>query len=131
VIGLDTNVLLRLLMRDDRVQYEAAARFVKETIAGGEALFINRVVLAELVWALSRTYRRSREEISTAIEQILRTAEFEVEGSTAAWTALHEYRQSGVDFTDSLVGVVNRAAGCSATATFDRKAGRLETFKGL
>lgn len=131
MIGLDTNVLLRLLVRDDHAQYEAAARFVKDAVGRGETFFINRIVVAELVWALAQTYRRSREEISAAIEQILRTAEFEVEGSTLAWAALNEYKLSNVDFTDCLIGSLNRTAGCSATATFDRKAGKLETFKLL
>ena len=131
MIGLDTNVLLRLLVRDDRAQYETAARFVKEAVTQGEILFIDGIVVAELAWALAQTYRRSRDEIATAIEQILRTAEFEVEGSTLAWAALHEYKQNNADFTDCLNGSLNRGVGCSATATFDRKAGKLESFKLL
>lgn len=129
--GLDTNILLRLLVRDDLSQYEAAVGYVRDAIGRGEKLFINRIVLAEFVWGLARTYRRTREEISTAIEHILLTAEFDVEGSTIAWAALHEYRQSSVDFTDCLIGAVNREGGCSVTATFDRQAARLETFQGL
>lgn len=131
MIGLDTNVLLRLLVRDDLDQYETATRFVKESVAQGETLFINRIVVAELVWALSRSYRRSREEIAAAIEQILMTAEFEVEGSPLVWAALNEYTRTKVDFADCLLGAVNKAAGCSATATFDRKTGKLGTFKVL
>ena len=131
MIGLDTNVLLRLLVRDDIAQYEAAARFVKDAVGRGESFFINRIVVAELAWALARTYRRSREEISDAIEHILKTAEFEVEGSTLVWVALHEYQRSNVDFADCLIGALNRTAGCSATATFDRDAARLESFKEL
>jgi predicted nucleic-acid-binding protein len=131
VIGLDTNVLLRLLVRDDPTQFDAATRFVREAVAKGEVLYVNRIVLSELVWALSRAYRRSREEIATAIEQILMTAEFEVEGSALAWSALHDYRRGTADFTDCLVGIVNREAGCSDTRTFDRRAAGLDTFAGL
>ena len=131
MIGLDTNVLLRLLVRDDLAQYEAAARFVRDAVARGETLFVNRIVVAELVWALAQTYRRSRVEIASAIEHILLTAEFEVEGSPIAWAALHDYKRSNVDFSDCLIGAMNRATGCSATATFDRKAGKLETFNLL
>jgi predicted nucleic-acid-binding protein len=131
MIGLDTIVLLRLLVRDDPVQYEAAARFARKAVAQGETLFINRIVVAELVWALARSYRRSREEIATAIEQILMTAEFEVEGSTLAWAALNEYKRSNVDFADCLIGIVNKGADCTTTVTFDRKTEKLETFKLL
>lgn len=128
MIGLDTNVLLRLLVRDDPAQYETAARFVKDSVAHGETLFINRIVIAELVWALARTYRRSRDEIAHAIEQILMTAEFEIEGSTQAWLALAQYRSSPADFADCLIGAANRAAGCTVTVTFDRVAAKLDTF---
>lgn len=128
MIGLDTNVLLRLLVRDDPAQYAAAVRFVKDAVSRGETLFINRVVIAELAWALARTCRRSRNDIALAIEQVLVTAEFEVEGSPLAWAALHTYKSTSVDFTDCLVGAVNRAAGCAVTVTFNRAAAKLETF---
>ena len=104
MIGLDTNVLLRLLVRDDPAQYEAAARFVRDAVARGETLFVNRIVVAELVWALAQAYRRGRVEIASAIEHILLTAEFEVEGSPIVWAALHEYQRSNVDFSDCLIG---------------------------
>lgn len=131
MIGLDTNVLLRLLVRDNLPQYEAAARFVREAVAQRETLFINRIVVVELAWALARSYRRSRDEIATAIEQILMTAEFEVEGSTLAWAALHEYQRSKADFSDCLISAVNKDADCTTTVTFDRQAGKIKTFKLL
>ena len=128
MIGLDTNVLVRLLVADDEDQHRTAVRFVKEAVSRREALFVNRVVLAELAWALARAYRRSREEIASAVERILLTAEFEVEGSDQAWSALEKYRRGGADFADCLIGASNSAAGCTKTATFDKAAGKLRDF---
>jgi len=79
MIGLDTNVLVRYLTQDDRVQYEKTAAFIEAATDRGEQLLVNTVVLCELEWVLESAYNYSREEIAHAIEQILATAQFEVE----------------------------------------------------
>ncbi len=62
------------------------------------------------------------------IESLLRTAELEIDAVEAAWSALTAYRTGGADFSDALVSRLNRGAGCSATATFDTGATKLDDF---
>lgn len=131
MIGLDTNVLARFLVADDEVQAARARACIEHAVAEGEMLYINRVVLAETVWILTKLYRQSRNALADAIERILLTAEFEVEEKQLAWEALHEFRRGGADFADALIGTVNRSAGCSTTVTFDKEAGKLKTFSLL
>jgi predicted nucleic-acid-binding protein len=131
MIGLDTNVLVRYLTQDDRVQYEKAAAFIEAAIDRGEQLVVNIVVLGELEWVLGSAYNYSREEIARAIEQILATAQFEVERLDEARQALTDFRTTKADFSDALIGRINRSLGAEHTVTFDRDLKVVDTFRLL
>lgn len=120
MIGLDTNVLVRLLTEDDPAQAAKARSFVERTLAGGDRLFVGAVVLAELAWVLSSAYRYGKADVALALEALLSTEGFEVEGRDAAREALDRYRAGKGDFADHLIGVRNAHAGCESTFTFDR-----------
>jgi len=127
VIGLDTNVLVRYLLRDDPVQ---AARAERE-LERNERFRIDSIVLCELVWVLETGYGFSRTEIAAALERILATAQFEIESKDLALAALDDFRRSAADFSDCLIGRRNRAAGVAETVTFDRNLKGLEGFRLL
>lgn len=84
-----------------------------------------------LAWVLASVYEYSREEIAKAIDQVLATAQFEVERLDEARQALRDYRLTKADFRDALVGRTNRSLGAEQTVTFDRGLKKLETFRGL
>jgi predicted nucleic-acid-binding protein len=129
--GLDTNVLVRYIVQDDTAQSEKANHCIERAIREEEALFINRLVLCELVWVLSRAYRFSKETIVGLLEKILVTSQFEIEDKNIVWRALSKYKDGGADFADCLIGEVNSAAGCVGTLTLDVSAGQLATFEML
>jgi predicted nucleic-acid-binding protein len=131
MIGLDTNVLVRYLTRDDAGQYARAAALIDAAANRGEQLVVNTAVLCELVWVLGSSYRYSREEIAGALEQILATAQFEVERLDDARQALGDFRSTKADFTDALIGRINRSLGAGHTVTFDRSLKAVETFRML
>lgn len=131
MIGLDTNILARFLVADDEVQAAQARKYIERAIEAGEVLYINHVVLAETVWILTKYYRYSRSALANTIERILLATEFEVEAKLLAWEAFHEFRRGTADFADALIGAVNKSAGCSTTATFDKEAGKLNAFSLL
>jgi len=120
VIGLDTNVVLRLLTRDDSKQFNAAKKYL-ERRAVGEPALINRLVIAEVVWTLESGYHYTRAQIADALEGLLKTAEITLENSSAVRSALKAYR-SGAGFSDALICATNSDAGCESTLTFDRDA---------
>jgi predicted nucleic-acid-binding protein len=128
VKGLDTNVLVRYLVKDDSAQSNKASRFISRECSRESPCLINRIVLCELVWVLESAYGYPKETIAAVLEQILRTSQFQIEDLQAAWIALREYRKGRADFADCLLGVVNRRQGCEHTATFDASAGRMEGF---
>ncbi|PYM16966.1 MAG: twitching motility protein PilT [Candidatus Rokuibacteriota bacterium] len=125
--GLDTNVLLRYLLRDEPAQAERAARELERD----EQFLVASIVLCELVWVLDSGYGLSRTEIATTLEKILATAQFEIEGKDLALLALDDFKRSGADFSDCLLGRRNRAAGAGETVTFDHGLRRLEGFRLL
>lgn len=129
--GLDTNVLVRLLVQDDKIQGPTAEAYVRRTCTRESPCFVNRVVLCEVVWVLESYYGYSRALVADATDRILRTREFLVEDNDLARAALMDYRRSNVDFADALIAKTNRAHGCDATATFDCKAAALDEFELL
>jgi len=128
LIGLDTNILVRYLVRDDSAQ---AARADRELERPNARFLIDGIVLCELVWVLETGYGFSRPEIASVLERILATAQFEVEAKDVTVIALHDFRRSAADFADCLIGRRNRAAGVSETLTFDRGLARLAGFRVL
>lgn len=127
MIGLDTNVLLRLLVQDDAAQAKQAEDFIGTACSSEDPAFINRVVLCELVWVLETGYRYPRARIVATLENILRTRQFAIEDAQEAWSSVTAYRAGG-DFTDAFIAAVNLRRGCRHTATFDRKASRQAGF---
>jgi predicted nucleic-acid-binding protein len=120
VKGIDSNVLVRYLIKDDPAQWRMASDWLQQTKAAGESCFINNVVLCEVVWVLARAYRCTRDEVIATLERILRTSLFEFENVDAAWWALRQMKTSQADFSDCLIARINQLAGCADTATFDK-----------
>jgi predicted nucleic-acid-binding protein len=127
VTGLDTNVILRYLLRDDPAQ---AARADRE-IERGERFLIDGIVLCEVVWVLEAGYGLSRRDVAATLERLLATAQFEIEAKDLALAALDDFRGSTADFSDGLIGRRNRAAGAEETVTFDRSLKALPGFRLL
>ncbi len=123
MIGLDTNVILRLLTGDSPQQQAAARTVLERDASPNDPAFVNRVVVIETVWVLESVYAYARKEIAAAIDGLLRTVSIATEDAEHVRAALVAYR-NGADFADALIAASNAARGCSATFTFDRKAAK-------
>jgi predicted nucleic-acid-binding protein len=128
MLGLDTNVIVRLFVDDDPDQVLSARRLVASRCSPEKPGFIDRVALCEVIWVLVSVHGYTRLAIADVIEKILGNRDMRLEDSALVGLALQDYRASNVDFADLLIGHVNIAHGCDATATFDRKAARLKGF---
>ena len=118
--GLDSNVLIRYLVKDDARQARRAIKFIQEVVQRGELLFLNHIVLCELVWVLEVAYGFSKSEIGDLLQKLLLTEQFEMEDRDAVWAALDRYRKGPADFSNYLSWEKNTNHGCNPTATFDR-----------
>jgi len=123
VIGLDANLLIRYFAKDDPDQTRIAVNLI-DSLSPAEPGWIGLVALAELVWVLNRTYKLKRAGIAAILEKLLAGREVVVEQSDMAHTALRCYLAGKADFPDCLIALSAKAAGCSRTVTFDRRAAR-------
>jgi predicted nucleic-acid-binding protein len=126
LIGLDTNVLVRLCVRDDLDQVEAALRLLSG--APPASVRVSVVVLAELAWTLLRRYRLDKAALIATVESLLSRVELDIEGRGAVMTALRWYRDGNADFADYLIAALNREAGAAPTYTFDERATSSSAF---
>lgn len=119
--AVDTNVLLRYVLRDDEGQFERAKTFFRTRTAQDPA-FVSLIVLAEFAWALRQRYRYSRADIRSLVETLLETAEIAFEDETMLALIVSEAARG--DLADHLISYCARRAGCDSTVTFDTEAAR-------
>ena len=124
MIGLDTNILVRYIVRDDPIQTDTATRLIETRCTADEPGFISLVVLVELVWVLGSGYKYPKPLIVSVLTKLLSVAELVVEETDMARMAQNAYETGDADFADYLIGIVHRAKGCTSTLTFDRRASR-------
>ncbi len=121
MIGLDTNVLLRLFVEDDPAQSLRARRHVAAATTD-ELCLVNSVVLAEFAWALAKKLKQKRAEVARLIEEVLSADDLHIPDRRAVERALAGYRTGHADFPDYFLAEINVELGCASTATFDRAA---------
>jgi predicted nucleic-acid-binding protein len=115
-IAVDTNVLVRAVVRDDKIQAEAAARLLRS--ANLVAVAISS--LCELVWVLRRKYEFSAADTAAAIRALIAASNVEVDGpAVEAGLAMLD---AGGDFADGAIAYEGRWLGGETFVSFDRKA---------
>jgi len=121
---VDTNILIRAVMRDDARQAASAIKFLKEA----ELVSIPLSCLCEVVWVLSKVYRLGAQDIHAALQRLLNAANVAVNRPAAdAGLAM---LAAGGDFADGLIAEEGRWLGGEIFASFDRKAVALLTQQG-
>ena len=128
MLGIDTNVLVRFLVRDDQNQFEKARKLLKREVSNGRRVFINQLVLLETEWVLRSRYGLAKTQMLETISRLLDAPDIQLEDEPAVEEALFIWRDANADFSDCLIGARNRRLGCRATVTFDTKASKLQGF---
>ncbi len=126
--ALDTNALVRFLVRDDEEQAQAVRRILLQAEQEDTALFIPAAVVLETIWVLSSAYNRSREAILQALEELLALPVLVMEDRERIASLCHAAESSATDLADLFIGLTSRDAGCETTLTFDRKAAKSDLF---
>ena len=129
MVGIDTNVLVRYFTIDDDAQAEKAAKFFDYYSGKKASIFINNIVICELIWVLIRLYKYNKSEVVDLVKVILSTVEFAFEDHNFLLKCLQNYEESEADFADILIGNMNLKYACKTTYTFDKKATKLEFFQ--
>jgi predicted nucleic-acid-binding protein len=124
--AVDTNVLVRLVTRDDRKQVESAEEFV------AKGAWVSHLVLVETSRVLDSVYDRTREEIAKAVEMLVNHEHLTLQDQDVVEAALESFRKhKGVTFSDVLVLEIARKSGHTPLGTFDRDLSKLEGAQRL
>ena len=124
--AVDTNVLVRLITRDDRKQVAAAEAFISK------GAWVSTLVLVEASWVLAAVYELTHPEIATAVDMLLQHKELTIQESDTVAAALEQYRRRpALGFSDCLILEVALKAGHVPLGTFDRDLGKLDGAERL
>jgi predicted nucleic-acid-binding protein len=115
-IAVDTNVLVRALMRDDRAQAEVAEAMLRQA----ELIAVALPCMCEFVWVLNRVYSLSKDDIAAAISALIAPANVEV--NRAAVDAGLKVLEAGGDFADGVIAYEGQWLGGETFVSFDKKA---------
>ena len=125
MIAVDSNVLIRFLVRDDELQAQAARKLL-ESLTSERKGFVCREVTIEVVWVLTRAYGFARDQIANTLEELVCTKHIIVEAAADVVRAANHYRSGNVGFADLMIAAAAARVGASPVYTFDRKAAPLE-----
>ncbi len=127
--GLDTNILVRYITRDDPLQTPKAKKLIEEHCTNEEPGFISLASILELVWALESGYGFTKLQTAQAVERFLQIETLFVQSEREVYVAMLAQKTGQGSFADALIGALGLGAGCTSTLTFDKKASRLQGFE--
>jgi predicted nucleic-acid-binding protein len=120
VRAVDTNVLVRLITRDDARQVAAAEAFV------AKGAWVPYLAVAEATWVLASVYDRTPAAIALAVEMLLSHEQLAIQEPEAVAAAVEKFRRHPkVGFSDCLLLEVARKAGHTPLGAFDRALGTI------
>jgi len=131
VIALDTNLLVRYIVRDEPRQTAAATRLIESACTAETPGVVTLVVLCELVWVLGRGYGYRRAAIAGVVRGILAAEDLHVERAEIAWQAVNAYEEGKADYADYVIGLAGRGEKAEVTVTFDRRTSGSSLFRVL
>ena len=124
--AVDTNVLVRLIVRDETRQVSAAEEYV------AKGAWVSHLALAEAAWVLQKVYEKSAQEIAAAVEMLLNHEHLTIQDGEAVSAALSNFRKRpALGFSDCLLLELARKNGHVPLGTFDRDLARLEGAQAL
>lgn len=124
--AIDTDVLVRLIIRDEPAQVEKAEAFV------AQGAWVSQVVFAETVWVLESVYGLSRRQVATVVAMLVEHDRLTLQDEDAIRRAHAEFERDGAaGFTDCLIVEAARKAGHIPVGTFDRAMSRIDGAQRL
>lgn len=129
--AIDTNVLIRFLIKDDSQQAEIVYRLFKNVESSKEKLFLPITVVLETIWVLESAYKIPRQEVVDAIGELLLMPILQFESQSAIIGFVNTAKETEIDLSDILIAHSALFAGCEYTLTFDKHASGFTPFQLL
>lgn len=118
---VDTNVLLRLLIKDDDIKRKACERLLEKAKRKEIYLYILPIVIMEIVWVLEKYYKLDRKTIRELTEAVMNTPELHIEMEDVFRKALRLYEEKNVKFADAVIGYWGLEKDFSIVYTYDER----------
>ena len=129
--ALDTNVLVRFLVRDEKKQAEIVYRLFKRAESRNEPFFVSLLVVLEIIWVLESVYEIPREEIRGSLQKLLLMPILIFEAQSALQRTLSSAQTNKIDLADLLIAHSAKFSNCDGVLTFDKKASKFALFEQL
>ena len=129
--GVDTNILVRFLVSDDKEQSEKVYTLFKQAESEKGLLFVPLLVILELIWVLDSVYEISRAEIVDSVSDLLLMPILKFEHQSALQQFTRFSQKNNHDLSDLIIAYSAKEQGCENVLTFDRKASRSDLFELL
>ena len=127
--ALDTNVLVRFLVKDDEPQAKKVYTLFKQAETDKNYFFVPLLVVLETIWVLDSVYEIPRKEILDAINEILLMPILKFEAQPTIQRFIFLARENKIDLSDILIACAAKISGCEKILTFDKRASKFELFE--
>ncbi len=131
MIFLDTNIFLRFFLKENESMFQRLEKLFYEIISGNIIGVSNAMIIAEVVWVLSRSYKWNKEKICDNIEFILSTPNIRFKDKVILVNAISIYKEKNIGFIDAYNYSFIRANGINEIYSFDRDFDKLKDVKRL
>lgn len=121
MIGVDTNILVRFITKDDASQTNLVFKLFEQQKGKSKSIYINTITLCELIWVLDSGYDYAKNQIVSALELLFLADEFKLQHYTSIEEALFLYKTGKADFSDYVSFCINKNSGCLRTYSFDKQ----------
>ena len=129
--ALDTNVLVRFLVADDKAQAGRVRDAFEKAERTGDRFMVTSAVVLEMIWVLSAVYDFSREEVTRALELLSQMPILEFQDYDRILDLIRLGKTSKADLSDALIGLVGQSSGCEITLTFGKRLAATDLFEQL
>jgi len=127
--AIDTNVLVRFLVRDDELQAKAIYSIFKQAEADKEEFWVPLLVVLETLWMLESVYEIPRQQILDSMSELLLMPILKFESQSAIQRFIFSGREGKIDLSDLLIAHSAKSSGCKCVLTFDKRASKFELFE--
>lgn len=127
--GLDTNILVRFLVGDDKNQAKIVYNIFKTAETNRTHLFVPVLVTLELIWVLESVYTISRPDIIASIRDLLLMPILQFEHRSTLQQFILTAGKTNYDLPDLLIAESAKSLGCESVITFDKKASTFQLFE--
>lgn len=125
--AIDTNVLVRLVMKDDLAQYQKGLAFIE----AHQPVWVAHLSILELAWVLLSRYRLTKAKVCEVVRALLEMAALNIQQPAILEAAVKTWETSSIDFADAFILESARAASETPLGTFGSTLGKIPGTKFL